>query len=225
MKREHKYIVIDTGKVGGGRENYRIENKRYRGKAKSALRRDSENYLPPISKEHPKKSWATDTFPGDRLTPIVRALEKSVGKNWNKVWSKICEDTDEREIKGYHLREHIMDYVLEQGKSMPGSRWYERLTPFYVDDYGILRKNKDAYLFRRNFPRRAPQEEELTVFRGKCGYTLEKRNGIWYKLMSPGKDISWRTKWGSYVQRYLPPQFRQLSKKELKEEGISNDPQ
>lgn len=85
--------------------------------------------------------WLGKEF-SDRLKPIIGMLRKNVGRPWDKVWSEICKHADSRNIRGYHLRDHILDYVLLQGKERVYPYRWSRRPDFYVDDHGILRETK-----------------------------------------------------------------------------------
>src|SRR4051794_27335855 len=62
----------------------------------------------------------------ENLKPFERFLEKSVGRNWNKVYSEIREQIDPRRAIGLHVLQHLGQMVSLH----PEQRFYGDL---YVD--------------------------------------------------------------------------------------------
>lgn len=48
---------------------------------------------------------------GENLNPLWRYLQKQVGRNWDTVYSEICEHMDRRSAVGGHIFEHLWGYV------------------------------------------------------------------------------------------------------------------
>ena len=78
--------------------------------------------------------------PDDRPSPVLRYLRSRVGKSWNKTWAAICSRADSRNVRGYHLRTHVREYVENCGGRERVS--YFSACPFSVDARGILRMNR-----------------------------------------------------------------------------------
>lgn len=90
----------------------------------------------------------------DNLAPIKRMLDKSVGQNWDQVYSRLCTQIDRNSVIGQHLFDHLVDFVYlkvyrEDGKLYGTSQWGppEVLKPdpwvvqYYVDPVsGLLKK-------------------------------------------------------------------------------------
>ena len=90
----------------------------------------------------------------DNLAPLKRMLEKNVGKSWDRVYSKLCQQMDKNSVIGQHLFDHLMDFVevkileIEGQLYGTGSLGKPRLlkaNPWYVQYYvdprtGILKK-------------------------------------------------------------------------------------
>src|SRR4051794_20976984 len=72
----------------------------------------------------------------ENLSPLRRFLEKSVGRNWNKVHSEIREQVDHRRTIGFHVLQHLNQMV----HVTPGDVGYGDL--FVDPKTGILRKRQ-----------------------------------------------------------------------------------
>jgi hypothetical protein len=82
----------------------------------------------------------------DRLSPLYRFLKSKCGKPWDDVWSEICSVNTNHNLKGMHLREHVLRYVSRNTISREGeSWWYSRSWGFIVDENGILQEKKKYY--------------------------------------------------------------------------------
>jgi len=161
---------------------------------------------------------------GDRLTPLWEFLKKNVGRPWNEVYSEICQCADSRSIRGYHLREHVQDYVTGSGGQEHLSRYYSRSGPFYVDDDGLL-----CFQDYRRYRYRKPSPDPDNC---KVGDRLfERINGCWFEVWYEKEDKS-RKVWSWYQQRQVVEYYsdevkvrqRQLSKRELRDLDLSNSP-
>jgi hypothetical protein len=74
-------------------------------------------------------------FFNDNLEPLIRYLNTHEGKNWNKVYSKLCTQLDKRTVPGLHVFNHLWDFVclhvrLENKKvyHMRSGKWEELLS-------------------------------------------------------------------------------------------------
>lgn len=160
---------------------------------------------------------------GDRLGPLWDYLKKHAGRPWNEVWSEICEHADIREIRGYHLREHVQQYVTGSGGEDSLGRWY-RHGPFWVDDDGILRfKDYRRYHYRKP----APDPDNCKV----GDRHFERVNGCWFEVWYMKTETvvrRWSYSLGRnevvYSYEDTKSRQKQLSKKELRDLGLSNDP-
>lgn len=158
---------------------------------------------------------------GDRLKPLYGFLKKNVGRPWDDVWSEICDVNDSRNIRGYHLREHVKQYVIGAGGQEGLGRWYRR-GEFYVDDDGILRYDNARYRLRY------PTEHDPDKCKiGDNHY--ERINSCWFQIWYESVEKS-RQRWNYLLNRkeveYYSEEVRvrqkQLSKKELRRLGLSN---
>lgn len=132
MKKDLKDLIINTRRHDDDAwASYRInarKNKDYDSEYWNTQKETMARYAKSIS---------------DRLAPLIRYLESNCGKPWYKVWHDICEDNDNRSVRGHHLREHALQMVDNNGISKESIRRWRRSWGFYVDDSGILRKHED----------------------------------------------------------------------------------
>jgi len=163
---------------------------------------------------------------GDRLSPLDRALRKNVGRPWNKVYSELVASADSRNIRGWHLRDHIDSMVLSlnEYKVLKERRWYRSRGLFYVDERGILRQENE---YRKHQWNRPKDPDNCTI--GDRRFT--RVNNCWFEAWYEEKDVAEQF-WNYITQkretRYNKEEYiarkRQLGKKELKALGLSNEP-
>lgn len=164
----------------------------------------------------PMKMRADKGF-NDRLAPLYGMLRKNCGRYWDDVWSEICAQADERNVAGWHLRQHLKYMVStkilynDKGEPVDPSRHqWSGVRDFYVDEHGILREthpNKVAK--RRHHPLLKP------------GKGVKMINGCWFKGEWEENILAAITGGPKIVFR---PE-KQLNRKELKRLGLQNDNQ
>ena len=120
--------LVDCHKEGGGHS--RRPGKRGRCKNPDVLRMRRENlaleqvvteegevYLdladtaPSPRRGVRPQGWDRKSF-GENLNPLWRYLQKSVGRNWDTVYSELCSKMDRRGTVSGHIFEHMFDYVV-----------------------------------------------------------------------------------------------------------------
>jgi len=202
-----KHIIIDTGRCNSKRFNYRS-------------RRRSDKWPKDLATERmlPRRRYSSKQMT-DRLGPLWRTLRSRVGDKWNNVYSDICKDTDNRNIRGYHLRNHIKDLVqtytfYEDNEicvpyteiiNSDGDNKLYKFQPYdellYVNPEGILclREKTDTWDRKKEYPKR---------FLFKNNYNLAKGlNDIWYwvkyeSISTPeSKYRSWENYYDYLFQR------------------------
>jgi hypothetical protein len=122
--------------VEGGRDIYSKLDRKRRNRSERRLRFDSEGDL--LHGQH--RLTGSRGF-ADRLAPLERWLGSHVGRGWSNVYHEFCERFDERTMKGWHLRDHLLGLLGAARFSWDG--------PFLVDPRGILRRRP-----RRRFGQR-----------------------------------------------------------------------
>ena len=108
----------------------------------------------------------------ENLSPLVRYLERQVGRPWDKVYSEICRHLKATSTVQQHVRDHIGDYVEVRGAARP--HWYRR--DLYVDPAdGILKRVR----VRRRADKKPEQPSLFTI-----GPFVEFRQlrGIWFEV-------------------------------------------
>jgi hypothetical protein len=162
-----KDLIIDTGRPGGGHSTPgRERSTRERGIRRSP----PEDWLGPRRmRMRPPEDWEC-RYLGDRLAPLHRWLAKQVGRPWDDVYSEICQVADARSLRGYHLRQHVRDYVDATG----GDAW--SWARFVVRDGVLCQRERPAWWER---PRVQPPGD---VVRLNEREELRKIEGIWYRI-------------------------------------------
>lgn len=103
---------------------------------------------------------------GDRTGPLSNFLINSVGKKWDDVWSEICASNDNRSIDGYHLRQHVIDYVVKEHR-------YRYNKSLFVDNHGILR----VYQTHKH-KNKIGEIKKISITET---FGFEKKNGFWFE--------------------------------------------
>jgi hypothetical protein len=121
-----------------------LDNKEARKKPKNS--RDRVNFPNKVP-----TSLSRRNRPGLKRAPLVRWLEKQVGRPWNVIYSEFCESFQDRHAKTEKVRSLLRYYVHSDGVEIRdgwpyvigsyGSDLQElRKEHFYVDKGGILRR-------------------------------------------------------------------------------------
>lgn len=122
----------------------------------------------------------------EHLSPLRRWLSKQVGRNWDDVWSEICENLSVRNATTAHVRDHADQYVEKNciideegricdsvGLPLHGSRYWKG---WYVDPVDNTLREAPSY-------ERYVREVKKKWVEGKddkhCYYLIK---GIWYEV-------------------------------------------
>ena len=127
---------------------------------------------------------------GDRLAPLYKFLESRCGRPWNDVYSEICLAADPRGIRGFHLRQHVQQYVNLSNYDV-GLRYSHG--PFFVDRDGTLQKARklteaeyhaiwlaNAKRFHWTMPK--PEKPANPKIVDTADHWWEKVDGYWYEF-------------------------------------------
>ena len=122
MRKDMSKKLVDTRRLGNGRNS---KNMRYRRERLILEEYEDEegNIITDIADSNlcTKKtgirdqSWDRKQF-GENLNPLWRYLQSQVNKNWDKVYSDICEHMDRRSAVGGHIFEHLWGYVIPRNR-------------------------------------------------------------------------------------------------------------
>ena len=167
MRSDMKDLLLDTGRVGGwGKQAQR---------RRSRLKRTEDEDMPSRLPMGRRRQFGWDGKElGDRLAPLYGFLEKNCGRQWDDVYSEICEHADMRSIRGYHLRQHVWNYVVPNNYDVGH---VGRYGPFFVDADGTLQKEKPHV-----WTYRPPKTNPKIVVDGDRYY--EKIEGFWYSFVT-----------------------------------------
>ena len=189
--------------------------------------RDWEN-LPEHEGMGKCRDWWNDGA-RENLKPLFNYLKRNVGRPWAKVYAEICAVADPRTFEGKHLREHVRQWVFSEEEALARieRRWYSYYYDFYYDSNGILCRVGNDSQRRKSYWKQSKNADECEV----DGKPYLRINGCWFEAnyhhyteCREEFDFLLRKK----VKRYYPKcetrKVRQLSGKELRTIGLSNEP-
>ncbi|MEY2538336.1 MAG: hypothetical protein QOG67_2076 [Verrucomicrobiota bacterium] len=107
----------------------------------------------------------------ENLRPLYQFLRKSVGKPWNKVYSEIREQIDPRRTIGFHVLQHVEQFVHQDViviKRVP--YWQTGGKEFY----GMYVDPRTGILRHHPYRKRPPEPKAVDSVRW--------RNDIWFKM-------------------------------------------
>lgn len=151
MRHDMNKVLTTRPRVG----RYSSGQGAYRKAAR--VRRSEDRYWKGVRDESaPKKEsmrkphkhrWNGKDF-DDHIRPLERYLVSQVGRPWDKVWSDICKVLRGNGVQAAHVKQHVkwmVGGVPHSGESyFQDYEWHSPRgwQPVYVDEHGILRKNK-----------------------------------------------------------------------------------
>jgi hypothetical protein len=168
MREDMKDLLVDTGRNGGGWGKATSR----RARMKRADADDLPRALPTSRKRVGSKSL------GDRLNPLKRYLKANCGRPWATVYAEICEFADSRTVRGYHLRQHVWNYVVPNNYAVGHARRYG---PFFVDPDGLLQEEKRmSHAARRKLWRQRELANSTPRLTFDNDHYWEKHDGFWF---------------------------------------------
>jgi hypothetical protein len=138
--------------------------------------RDEDLSLSDVAvKVHDRARGRTKSL-NENLNPLIRFLEKQVGRPWNKVWAEVCENLKPTNTVQQHVRDHIPDFVAIKTSLKGGEVWVQErwaLVPLklsysklFVDPKsGLLRRNKYFVTWRAKKRERREIEAKMLAAR------------------------------------------------------------
>lgn len=190
MRKDMKDLLVNTGRYHGY------------GKAADSRRarfnREDPDLLPSrISTARHRQFGYDGKEVGDRLKPLYRFLETNCGRLWDDVYSEITEVADHRTIRGFHLLQHVEQYVQQSNYDVGLRRSYG---PFFVDTDGTLQKERkltnaerdaiSAYYRKKNKWKEEPRKVPNPKIIRNADHWYEKIEGFWYEFST----THWTTK-------------------------------
>jgi hypothetical protein len=178
MRQDMKDLLLDTGRNGGSFGKYASSRR-------AELKRADPDTLPRFISSSRHRGGGKEQ--GDRLRPLRQFLRKNCGRPWADVYSEICAFADSRTIRGFHLRQHVWQFVVPDRRDI-GHRG--RYGPFFVDDDGSLQEERELteaeraverkYWAKRHGwkpePKKVPNPRLVT----DADHWHEKIEGFWY---------------------------------------------
>lgn len=168
MRSDMKDLLLDTGRVGGGW-----------GKAASRraqMKRTDADDLPRTLPSGRKRVGSKQQ--GDRLNPLKRFLKANCGRPWADVYAEICDWADSRTIRGFHLRQHVWQFVVPNNYDVGHRRSYG---PFFVDPDGLLQEEaRLTHAQRRKLWRQRELANSTPRWVHDADHYWEKHDGFWY---------------------------------------------
>lgn len=80
-------------------------------------RKKDKNDLKQIGvKRHVRERADYSKSLNENLAPLVRFLQRRIGRNWDGVFAEICEHLDTGSTVKMHVREHLRDFVIFGGR-------------------------------------------------------------------------------------------------------------
>jgi len=137
-------VIIDPGRARFSTNERRFVRRKERARTRRMCRRltKGEDWSEAEVYEFNTRftDWDGIAF-GDRLNPLIRYLEKQIGRPWNKTYAELKARFDERKLCNWHLMEHVRGMVVFDIETY-FDRWYASYEVLYVDRNGILRMAK-----------------------------------------------------------------------------------
>jgi hypothetical protein len=161
----------------------------------------------------------------ENLNPLRRYLDRQVGRPWDKVYAEIAARLRADNTVQQHVRDHLEDFVAIKPRRISSryrrdALWYE---PLYVDPRDGILKRTDRLLEVRK-RREARKREKSLVERIELSslHELRRIKGIWYDVLLEFLPEYLPTTVNNPDRRYVVAK-RQLSKKELRRLGLTNE--
>jgi hypothetical protein len=188
MRQDMKDLLLEHARNGGS-------HGKYASSRRAELKRADADDLPRFISSSRHRGGGKEL--GDRLAPLRKFLRRSCGRPWADVYSDICEAADTRTIRGYHLRQHVWQFVVPDRYDIGHRGHYG---PFFVDDDGTLQEERkltqaerDA-IFKINAKRFKWPKYEKQVPNPRlvedADHWWEKIEGYWYAF----ETTRWTTK-------------------------------
>jgi hypothetical protein len=180
MRKDMKDLLLDTGRHGGSYGKYASSRR-------AELKRADPDDLPSHVSSSRRRGGGKEQ--GDRLNPLRQFLKKNCGRPWADVYAEICEFADSRTIRGYHLRQHVWQYVVPNNYDVGHNGRYG---PFFVDDDGTLQEERKltdaeraaerAYWRKRHKSSWEPPPPPNPRIAVDADHWYEKIEGFWFEF-------------------------------------------
>lgn len=214
MKENMNKIVNEPARYGGDKEI----RKKERAKIKQWIHEEKFEDIPLRASIKPKVDWDDIKEKSFNMNPLIRFLYKNIGKNWDSIYSEIKKSLDFKTLDSLGNLEWLINKEVIYFNNKPMVPGYDHKyiplidwgrTRFYVCPKTNCLKKVDKRKFKPK------EKEETRIFLKKTDEHesfISKEDGIWYYC-----------EYG-YIDGILGiTKKEQLSKKQLKQSGLTND--
>lgn len=101
MRKDMFKVIVERPRLGGN--YYRHKPISIVGEAEDLPKYESMTM--PYNQGHARKQL------NENLSPLIRFLDKQVGRPWDSVWSELCEYLDSSSAVKKHVKDHASDFV------------------------------------------------------------------------------------------------------------------
>ena len=114
MRKDMAKVIVERPRLGGAGNTFRGRRGELKSRLNECIRNDNFDDL---HKRESYRHWASARLGYDRkelnenLNPLVRYLRSQVGRNWDQVYSEMCEVMDTRSACQAHIWQHAKDDV------------------------------------------------------------------------------------------------------------------
>jgi hypothetical protein len=110
MRKDMSKVLVTTPRIGSSNKNFEVKKDR-----RSFKNKKNHEDLPSYSSMKPRSSsWEDRKSLNEYLNPLIRYLNKNVGRPWDKVYSDICKNMDKRTpVQAQHTQTNAEIYELE----------------------------------------------------------------------------------------------------------------
>ena len=114
---EHRLSEIVIERPRGGMRISAKKLKGYRKELNQITQSATEDGLlrPYLIKSREQSKWLSD-----HLGPLRRLLRSQVGRPWDEVYSRLCQDLNPRTLAGEHVIDHLWGYVERHAEIIDG---------------------------------------------------------------------------------------------------------
>ena len=183
MRKDMSKILVTTPRIGSWMKNYEVKNQR-------RSFRDGDYDLPSYSSMKPKtrRTSCVRKSLNEYLNPLIRYLNKNIGRPWDNIYSDICKNMDKRTPVQSHIFQHLFEYVelnpiFKEGKPHQVG-WggldliYNDGWSFYIDKKGFLRKSKEI---RPPWNKVEKNPNLIKTDDDNLFYLRRESDGVWFK--------------------------------------------
>src|SRR5258708_6483526 len=107
MRNDIKFLLVERPRIGSRKRSLKTARSLKAGVEYSDDFDAGPSVLPSSIAAN---RWSQKEL-NENLRPLYQFLRKSVGKPWNKVYSEIREQIDPRRTIGFHVLQHVEQFV------------------------------------------------------------------------------------------------------------------